>query len=44
MAWCSYDGGDCCSGQDVECQNCDGTACICHMNEASLCAGMIYLH
>ncbi len=36
---CEYDGGDCCSGGDEECQFCIGDTCICHPTGLHFCQG-----
>ena len=40
---CAYDGGDCCSGLDSECQWCnfgDLDLCTCHKTGSSMCSGI----
>ncbi len=36
---CTFDGGDCCSGEDTSCDYCQGSgeSCLCHENQISYC-------
>ncbi len=37
--YCEFDGGDCCTGDDIWCSNCDGDSCNCHETGESKCIG-----
>ncbi len=40
-ALCEYDGGDCCSGLDENCWECNDEQCQCHQTGSHMCAGIM---